>query len=189
MQKCPHIVLTGLMGCGKSSVGRCLAHHSGWLFSDIDSMVEAYSRRTINEIFAEEGEAAFRELETQMLDLALKDSKAGVIATGGGAVLSKINRDLMKKSGFVVYLQAEPDVLCERTSKDQTRPLLRHEDRLGTLTRLLQEREKFYLEADLILGIRQRNVRILSREIWENYRKTYPDSVIDGASDQLGYWE
>ena len=175
MDRLPHIILIGLMGSGKSSVGRYLAKRNRWLYSDIDTMVETYFRRTIADIFAEDGEAGFRTFEEEMVELAVNDHKPGVIATGGGAILSKKNRSLMKKNGFTVYLQASPEALYERTRRDTSRPLLQNEDPLKTLKSLLKSREKYYKTADLILSVENRPIRSVSSEIWSSYKSAYPN--------------
>jgi len=177
MDRLPHIILVGLMGSGKSSVGRHLAKRTGWLYSDIDTMVEAYSRQTITEIFKEQGEQGFREIEEQMVELAVKDMKPGIIATGGGAILSERNRTLMLRYGYVIYLQANPDFLHERTKKDVNRPLLQTENPIQVLTDLYQQRHQFYQQAHVAIAVEKRTVVSLSSEIWKDYCKQYPGAV------------
>jgi len=165
------------MGSGKSSVGKNLARKTGWLFSDTDTMVEAYSRRTIPEIFSTDGEGEFRRIEAEMVALAMKDPKPGIIATGGGAVLSKTSRELMKAKGYMVYLKASPADLLKRLRRDGTRPLLDEKDPLAVLERLLSERGKFYQEAHLEVEVSSRPVHSISATIWKTYSATHPVDI------------
>ncbi len=174
MDRLPHIILVGLMGSGKSSVGRYLAKRTGWLYSDIDTMVEAYSRQTISQIFAEQGEEGFRDIEEEMVELAVKDAKPGIIATGGGAILSERNRTLMLRYGYVIYLSAAPEYLLARTQKDTSRPLLQTEDPLQVLTALHKKRHKLYLQAHEQISVENRTVRSLSTQIWKQYCEKFP---------------
>ncbi|MEM6884699.1 MAG: shikimate kinase [Verrucomicrobiota bacterium] len=174
MDRLPHIILVGLMGSGKSSVGRYLAKRTGWLFSDIDTMVEAYSRQTITQIFAEQGEDGFRDVEEEMVELAVKDLKPGIIATGGGAILSERNRTLMLRYGHVIYLSASPEFLLERTRKDTSRPLLQTEDPLEVLKQLYEKRHPLYQRAHVEHSVENRTVRSLSSQIWKDYCRLFP---------------
>lgn len=174
MDRLPHIILVGLMGCGKSSVGRHLAKRTGWLYSDIDTMVEAYSRQTIPQIFEEQGEEGFREIEEEMVELAVKDIKPGIIATGGGAILSERNRTLMLRYGYVIYLSAAPEFLLKRTQKDPSRPLLQTDDPLAVLTALHKKRHRLYRQAHIEIPVADRTVRSLSSQIWKDYCKKFP---------------
>jgi len=174
MERLPHIILVGLMGSGKSSVGRYLAKRTGWLYSDIDTMVEAYSRQTISQIFTEQGEDGFREVEEEMIELAVKDVKPGIIATGGGAIMSERNRTLMLRYGHVVYLSASPEFLLERTKKDTSRPLLQTANPLEVLVKLHKKRHTLYKQAHLEIPVEKRTVRSLSSQIWKEYRKEFP---------------
>jgi shikimate kinase len=180
VERLPHIILVGLMGSGKSSVGRHLSKRTGWLYSDIDTMVEAYSRQTIAEIFVEQGEEGFRDIEKEMVELAVKDAKPGIIATGGGAILSERNRTLMLRYGFVVYLQASPEALWERTKKDRSRPLLQTDDPLKVLKQLHRQRNTYYQQAHATVTVENRPVRSVSSEIWKAYCQQYP-----GAENEL----
>lgn len=174
MQRLPHIVLIGLMGSGKSSVGRQLAKRTGWLYSDIDTMVEAYSSQTIPQIFEEQREAGFREIEEEMVELAVKDSKPGVIATGGGAILSERSRSLMLRYGYVVYLKANPAYLLKRIKKNTSRPLLQTEDPLQVLKDLHKARHKLYCQAHSEIKVENRTVRSLTSQIWKEYGLQFP---------------
>ena len=136
-----NIVLCGMMGSGKSTVGKALSRLTGKPFVDTDTLIEE-KYGSINEIFAKKGEAYFRDLERQAVkELALKDGL--IIATGGGLVLRQENADLLKQNGRIVYLQAELSTLRERLSGDTKRPLLQS----GRLEELLEKRAPVYESA------------------------------------------
>jgi shikimate kinase len=142
----PHLVLIGMMGAGKTTVGRALATRLGRPFLDSDLAIEAQTGRTVAEIFADEGESAFRSLETQALTEMLDGPAPAVIAAAGGTVLDVANRERMRVRGTVVWLRVAPDVLAERVGDGGHRPLLA-DDPTGTLARLAAEREPLYREA------------------------------------------
>lgn len=151
MSQAHNLVLIGLMGAGKTSVGRHLAQHLGWEFLDTDHVLEQRCGADIPWIFDIEGEAGFRRRETEVLE-DLCQYENTVIATGGGIVLSERNRSLLKTCGTVVYLSATPEQLYARVAHDTHRPLLQVENPLAVLAKLLKEREPLYLEvADLVM--------------------------------------
>ena len=120
-----HIFLVGLSGSGKSTVGRLLADRLGWTFADSDTLIEAAAGRTIPDIFSEQGEAAFRELEGRALARATRSSQV-VVATGGGAPTHDAGREVLA-DGFTVWLAVSPTVAAERLAAqptDEPRPLL-----------------------------------------------------------------
>jgi shikimate kinase len=149
------IVLVGMMGVGKSSVGRRLAARLLIPFIDADSEIEKAAGMTIPEIFARHGEAYFRSGEARVL-ARLLESGPQVLATGGGAFMNEDTRALIKLKGVSVWLHADFDVLMRRTSKRRSdRPLLQTEDPGETLRRLLAEREPTYALADLTVQSRE----------------------------------
>jgi shikimate kinase len=149
------IVLVGMMGVGKSSVGRRLAARLSIPFIDADSEIEKAAGMTIPEIFARHGEAYFRSGEARVL-ARLLESGPQVLATGGGAFMNEDTRALIKLKGVSVWLHADFDVLMRRTSKRRSdRPLLQTEDPGETLRRLLAEREPTYALADLTVQSRE----------------------------------
>ena len=150
LPRAPNIVLIGLMGCGKSSVGRIVAHMLGFQFVDTDHLLIEAAGCSIPEIFAREGEAGFRARESAVLRRLL-GRRHCVIATGGGIVTQARNRPLLRHLGFLTWLEADPALLARRTAANNDRPLLRDgEPPEQKLRRLLEERGPLYRElADL----------------------------------------
>jgi len=142
-----NIVLIGFMGSGKSTVGRELHQRLGYPLIDMDRMIEELIGKKITEIFKEEGEAAFRDFETlQLLEIAKQTDRSQIISTGGGVVNRPENRVLLRNLGYVVWLHAPEEVIYERTSRNQDRPLLNHMDARERISTLLAEREPWYRE-------------------------------------------
>ena len=154
-----HLVLVGMMGVGKSTAARVLADRLGRRGIDSDAVIEARTGRTVREIFAEDGEAAFRALETDVLLEALASEEPLVIAAAGGVVLSEANRAALRASqARVVWLCADPANLVERVRGGGHRPLL-DEDPAGTLQRMFDQREALYREvADAIVLVDHRSI-------------------------------
>lgn len=142
------IVLVGLMGVGKSTVGRRLARRLDLPFIDSDSAIEDAAGFTAAEVYERFGEKDFRDGERRLV-ARLVDGHVGVIATGGGAFVDPRTRQLLNARAITVWLDAEVDVLTERTARRDTRPLLRNADPRGTLARLADERRPSYAEAHI----------------------------------------
>ncbi len=138
-----NIILIGFMGCGKSSIGRRLAMRLGHQFLDSDDLIAARAERSIPEIFAAEGEHGFRNRETTELQ-ALVGSFKIVLATGGGAIVSSENRELLHQLGPVIWLHADPETLFERATRTRKRPLLEVENPRTTFFNLLESRMPLY---------------------------------------------
>jgi shikimate kinase len=149
-----HVVLVGLMATGKTTIGRRLAKRLDRPFVDADAELEARSGLSVRELYAKEGEAGVRALESELLGELLDATEPHVIATGGGVVVSPENRERLKRSGsFVVWLDADPEFLASRAAGKTTRPLL-DGDPVGTLRRLSSERAPWYAEvADVRIDI------------------------------------
>jgi len=146
-----NIFLVGLMGAGKTSVGKLLAQRLQMEFLDCDQEVERATGVKVAVIFEIEGEGGFRAREVKML-AQLASRKNVLVATGGGAVLSAANRRLLADNGVVVYLRAAPADLWRRTRHDKQRPLLNTADRMARLEQLYVERDPLYREiADIII--------------------------------------
>lgn len=142
------VVLVGMMGSGKSTVGRRLAQRLHLPFLDSDTEIEKAANMTIPEIFATQGEPAFRSGERRVIARLLHGPQA-VIATGGGAFMDTETRDLIRARAISVWLKADADVLMRRVRRRANRPLLQTADPEGTLRALLAEREPVYALADL----------------------------------------
>jgi shikimate kinase len=141
-----NIYFVGLMGAGKTTIGRSLAKRLELDFIDTDRELEARTGVSIPTIFEIEGEEGFRKRESQLI-LDISGKKGRVVATGGGGVLREENRLTMRASGFIVYLDVPPRTLWERTRHDKNRPLLQVADPLEKLTQLFTMRDSLYREA------------------------------------------
>jgi shikimate kinase len=148
------VALVGMMGAGKTSIGKRLAARLEVPFADADHHIEAAAGMTVAEIFAKYGEPEFRRLERSVI-ARLLGANPHVLATGGGATMDESTRAKMKSTAFTIWLKAPVDVLLGRVKKrqehDQTRPLLNTDDMRGTLERLLTAREPVYALADMVL--------------------------------------
>ncbi|WP_432345611.1 shikimate kinase [Shinella yambaruensis] len=143
-----NLVLIGLMGAGKSAIGRMTAQVLGIPFIDSDHEIERVSRMSITDLFAAYGEAEFRALETRVIKRLLR-SGPRVVSTGGGAYINENTRKHIKRGGLSVWLKADLDVLWERVNKRDTRPLLKTENPRQTLENLMNARYPIYAQADL----------------------------------------
>jgi shikimate kinase len=144
------VVLVGMMGVGKTSVGKRLAAALGWSFVDADEEIERAARMTIPEIFAAYGEDHFRDGERRVIARLIEDDGAKkVIATGGGAFCQPETRALILRRGIAVWLDSDIDTLVERTSRKDNRPLLQGGDRRATLERLREARRADYAQAPI----------------------------------------
>ena len=137
------IVLIGMMGAGKSSVGRCLQRRTGLARFDTDEIVSSKFGLSIPEIFSTHGERRFREVEAQAL-VELAAGEATIIVTGGGIVLRQENVDLLKQLGTIVWLDADEETLFERASRRSNRPLLQTEDPRTTFSEMVRARAPLY---------------------------------------------
>jgi shikimate kinase len=142
------IVLVGLMGAGKSCIGRRLAARLGQPFTDADAEIEAAAGCSIEEIFERHGEAAFRDGERRVIARLLRGPRQ-VLATGGGAYMDPRTRAEVREHAISVWLRADLDLLHRRTARRDTRPLLKRGDPLEILNRLMTERYPVYAEADI----------------------------------------
>jgi shikimate kinase len=154
-----HLVLVGMMGSGKTTVGRIIAERLDRPLLDSDAMIEARHGRSVRQIFADDGEVAFRDIETEVLIDGLQSTAPAVIATGGGVVLREENRAALKQyAGRVVWLCANPDALVERVKHGGHRPAV-DSDPQGVLRKMFADREALYREvADAIVRTDGRSV-------------------------------
>ncbi len=149
----PRILLVGMMGAGKTTTGRLLAGALGWRYRDSDADVEADTGLTVPELFARDGEAAFRQAEATVLARACADPLPSVVSVAGGAVLSAENRARIAASGTVVWLRARPETLATRVGDGAGRPLL-DEGPAEAMVRLSAARTPFYEEvADVVVDV------------------------------------
>ncbi len=165
------VVLIGFMGCGKSTVGEELAKKLGYSFIDTDQWIEEKTQKTISELFAEYGEEYFRELETKTISEMLDSEENAVISTGGGLPLRKINADMIKKNGFVVYLRVKGKTVEKRLKGDTTRPLLQGENVSEKINSLLEYRDPIYeYGAHLVVDVDEKKVEKIVEEITRNFQ-------------------
>lgn len=142
-----NIILIGFMGSGKSSIGKQLSRRLGYDYLDTDDLIVSKAGKSITTIFETEGEPSFREFETEILEEFLLSSKKNfVLSTGGGIILSEKNQPLLKSLGIVIWLDASPDVLFERATRQTKRPLLEVEYPRRTFNELLAKRLSLYRE-------------------------------------------
>ena len=144
------VVLVGMMGAGKTAVGRALAGMVHAPFLDSDQEIERAANMTVSEIFERYGEPFFRQKESQVIDRLL-DAQRGILSTGGGAFMFEGNRDMMSRKGVSVWLKADLEVLWHRVRHKNTRPLLRTKDPKATLRALYEARVPIYAQADLVV--------------------------------------
>ena len=147
------VVLVGIMGCGKSTVGRRLANRLGIPFVDADTEIEQAANMTVPEIFAAHGEPYFRKGEERVIARLLKEGPQ-VLATGGGAFMSEATRDEIAKNGISIWLKADFDTVMERVRKRANRPLLQTPDPEGTMKDLMARRYPVYGMAELTVSSR-----------------------------------
>jgi shikimate kinase len=164
-----NIALIGFMGTGKSSVGRLLAESLHFEFVDTDDLIEAHAGKTIAEIFAQDGEPAFRELEKQTVAELVKRSKF-IIATGGGLGASQPNLDSLKTHSLVVCLWSSPEKIWQRVRHQHHRPLLADPDPLSKIKTLLAAREPFYKQADVMMNTDSRSIKAVAQQVAHQFQ-------------------
>ncbi len=161
-----HVILIGFMGCGKSTVGIRLSYRLRRVVEDTDKLIERKAGKSISDIFKEDGEAAFRQMETNCLKelMALKEER--IISTGGGLPMRVENHELLKQLGCVVYLRISPQCVWERLKNDTTRPLLQCDDPMAKIEELLAKRAPVYEQAaDVILDVDGKNMEEVLAEL------------------------
>ncbi|MFA5494500.1 MAG: shikimate kinase [Porticoccaceae bacterium] len=170
MKQGQNLYLVGPMGVGKTTIGRLIAQKLGKVFIDLDDELELRSGASIPWIFDVEGEEGFRRREAELL----REVTAGrdiVLSTGGGVVLSAENRQVLKSTGFVVFLNASVEQLHQRTLKDRKRPLLQVPDRRQVIERLKRDRDPLYREvAHLVFDVGHRNSRHVTEVLLQKLR-------------------
>ena len=160
------IVFVGLMGAGKTAIGRKVAQALGLGFIDSDHEIESVSRMSIPELFERYGEVEFRALEQRVIGRVLENGPQ-VLSTGGGAFMNAQTRSAISSHGVSVWLKAELDLLMERVSKKQNRPLLQNADPRAVLSKLMDERYPVYGLADLTVATRDDRKEAIASEVIE----------------------
>ncbi|MBW8321021.1 MAG: shikimate kinase [Arenimonas sp.] len=159
-----NLVFVGLMGAGKSAIGRMTATQLGLPFIDTDNEIERVSRMTISELFSAYGEEEFRALETRVIKRLLRTGPR-VISTGGGAFINEKTRKQIERGGVSLWLKADLDVLWERVNKRDHRPLLKTENPKQTLENLMNQRYPIYALADMTIQSRDERKETIVREV------------------------
>lgn len=166
-----NLILIGMMGSGKSTVGRALAKQTGKVFIDSDAEIQHRTGVSIPHIFDVEGEAGFRQRETLAIEDVLQGNNI-VLATGGGAILSEFNRTLLQSRGTVIYLQASVYDLWQRTRHDKNRPLLQTHNPHAKLAELFEQRDALYQQtADVIIQTGKQSVHSLTLHLIEKLER------------------
>lgn len=166
------IFLTGFMTSGKSTLGPILANVLGWNFYDLDHVIEEKENNTVVEIFNQKGEKYFRQKEREILELLIKE-KCIIISLGGGTIADEVNLKLLKESGKIIYLEVSAEVLYNRLKHKLDRPLFRDlvlkenskEDFIERINELLEKREKYYRQADLVINCDSRKLGLTVDEL------------------------
>ena len=159
-----NLALIGFMGTGKTSVGRLLAEQLRFEFLDTDELIQSRTGRTINDIFVQDGEPAFRELERQVVE-ELATRQQTVISTGGGLPTQPDNLAKLKRHALVVCLWTAPEKIWERVKNQSHRPLLHAADPQQKIRDLLAARAPFYRQADVLVNTDQRSAREVAQQI------------------------
>lgn len=158
------LVLVGLMGAGKSAIGRRIASRLQMKFLDADTEIETAAGQSISNIFAEHGEAYFRDREEKIIERLLVDGPL-ILATGGGAFMSSVTRNNIKTHGVSVWLRAELDVLMERVGRRDHRPLLQTSNPTEVMQKLIDERYPIYSQSDITVESRDVAHEVIVQEI------------------------
>ncbi len=160
------IVFVGLMGAGKTVIGRKVAQSLGLPFVDSDHEIESVSRMTIPELFERYGEPEFRALEQRVITRLVKDGPR-IVSTGGGAFMDPVTREAIAQDGISIWLKADIDTLMERVAKKKNRPLLKTADPRAVMRRLMDERYPVYGLADVTVTTRDAQRETIAQEVLE----------------------
>lgn len=164
-----NLALIGFMGTGKSAVGRLVAEPLHFAFLDTDELIETSTGKTIPEIFTQQGEAAFRQLEAKVVEDLRTKSKT-VISTGGGLPIDPANLASLKTHALVICLWASPERIFERVRNQNDRPLLHDPDPMTKIRTLLAAREPFYRQADVLVNTELRSAREVAQQVIHQFR-------------------
>ncbi|MDB6030664.1 MAG: AroK [Verrucomicrobiales bacterium] len=164
-----NLALIGFMGTGKSSVGRLVASHIHFQFIDTDEWIENHTGKSITDIFAQAGEAVFRQIEKQVVG-EISHLNKHVFSTGGGLAANAENLQSLKSHALVVCLWASPEVIWERVRAQSHRPLLKDPDPQEKIRRLLASREPFYKQADVLVNTEMRSVKEVAQHVLHQFQ-------------------
>jgi shikimate kinase len=164
-----NLALIGFMGTGKSSVGRLVADHLRFEFLDTDDLIETRSGKAITDIFSQNGEPAFRQLECDLVQ-ELASRRQIVISTGGGLPVNPVNLNSLKQHALVVCLWSSPEKILERVRDQSHRPLLQSPEPLAKIRSLLATREPFYKQADVLINNEFRSIREVAQQVILQFR-------------------
>lgn len=187
-----NIILIGFMGSGKTTVGVKLSWKLKMPVEDTDKLIESRAGKSISEIFADEGEASFRAMETALLEEISKRDYARILSVGGGTPVNPANRQLLKQCGTVIYLRLKPETVYDRIKEDTTRPLLQCENPLQKIRSLMEARKEAYEEcADIIIDVDKLTIdgvlqsivaRLKKQKMEEQERRRMKLLVINGPN-------
>ena len=164
-----NLALIGFMGTGKTSIGRLVAEHLHFDFVDTDELIESSTGKTITEIFSQQGEPAFRQLEVRVVEELAARTRT-VISTGGGLPVNPANLTSLKQHALVVCLWASPEKIFERVRNQNHRPLLHDPEPLAKIRALLTAREPFYRAADVLVNTELRSAREVTLQVIHQFR-------------------
>jgi len=165
-----NVILCGFMATGKSSVGKRLAAKLHYQFLDMDSLIEEETGMTIPQIFSSQGEPAFRALESRMVE-RIAGWTGYVVATGGGTIVNPQNLETLKRCGVVISLTADIRTILLRSGKGDTRPLLQGENKSERIRQLMEKREPFYAQADIVQDTSTLNINQVVRRLVERLQE------------------
>jgi shikimate kinase len=166
-----NLILCGFMATGKSSVGKRLAVITGFDFLDMDAAIEAEEGLSIPQIFAARGEAAFRALESRMVERVAERSRC-VVATGGGTIVNPRNLEMLKRCGILINLTADIETILARAGTGDDRPMLKEGDRRERIRSLLQQRAGAYAQADITVDTSSLTIEEVARQIIDRLRNS-----------------
>ncbi|MGN6554541.1 MAG: shikimate kinase [Verrucomicrobiota bacterium] len=169
-----NIALIGFMGTGKSSVGQLVASHLHLTFLDTDQTIEARAGKSITEIFAQQGEAAFRAQERELVE-ELTLLRKTVISTGGGLPTNQVNLSSLKTHALIVWLWASPEKIWERVRHQTHRPLLQDPDPLAKIRTMLIAREPYYRQADVLVNTDLRSAKEVAQHVIHHFHIAQAD--------------
>ena len=166
-----NIILVGFMGCGKTTIGTALAEQLGYKLLDTDTVIVEKEARSINDIFAKDGEEYFRNVETKTIEELADSCEKAIVSTGGGLPLRECNGDILRRLGFVVFLKVEKDTVLKRLEGDTTRPLLQGDGVDKKVENLLEFRNPIYeYTAHVTISTDNKSVDEIVEEVVRNYK-------------------